>query len=156
MKLEYIEKLQDIGLNDKQARAYLALLELGRGSAASVASKSGLKPPTAYVILKELIARGFVRRIPKAKKQLFIAESPDVALTLFEERIAGFKEAIPGLDALAKGIGTLKTRTLFFEGMSGMRNAYMYRRDELKNSEYLAYFATAQDVHGELGIVFAQ
>lgn len=150
MKDEYIEKLQGIGLNSKQARAYLALLELGRGSAASVASRAGLKPPTAYVILKELIARGFVRKVPKAKKQLFIPESPDIALSIIQERVANFKTVVPALEALIDDATAFKTKTLYFEGLQGLRRAYAYRQSELHDCEYLAYFASAEDVQGEV------
>ena len=150
MEKEYIQKLQDIGLNDKQARAYLALLELGRGSAASVAAKAGLKPPTAYVILKELIARGFARRVPRAKKQLFMPEAPSIALASIQERVSNFRALVPALDALTEGVGAAKTRTMYFEGLAGLKRAYDYQSTELHDCEYLAYFASAEDVYGEL------
>lgn len=150
MDSEYLQKLQGVGFNEKQARAYLALLELGRGSAASVAARSGLKPPTAYVILKELIDRGFVHRVPKAKKQLFVPEAPEIALASIEERVASFKSVVPSLNALAKKKEATRTRTLFFEGVAGMKKAYAYKQDELRDTEYLAYFATAENISHEM------
>ncbi len=153
MDTEYLQKLQGVGLNDKQARAYLALLELGRGSAASVAAKANLKAPTAYVILKELIEQGFVHRVPKAKKHLFVPELPDLALASVEERVGGFRSIVPSLSALAKKSQSEKTRTLFFEGLAGMKKAYAYRQDELRGGEYLAYFATAENISREVETV---
>ena len=55
--MELKEALQTIGLNEKECAVYLALLQLGRASAYSVAQKSGLKKPTTYVILDELIEK---------------------------------------------------------------------------------------------------
>ena len=153
MEQEYIQKLQDVGLNEKQARAYLALLVLGRGSAASVAQKSGLKAPTTYVILKELIQKGFVRRVPKAKKQLFVPESPENALSSIEERVKDFKSILPELDSLTKREKQQKTQTLFFEGISGMKKAYAYRVDQYKNIEHLSYFASAEEISKELEVI---
>jgi HTH-type transcriptional regulator, sugar sensing transcriptional regulator len=146
MEPEDLQKLQEIGLSEKEARAYIALLALGRGSAASVANHSGLKTPTAYVILKSLLDKGFARRIPRAKKQLFAPETPAIALAAVEARVANFRSIIPSLDSLAKTAGKHKTRTLFFEGMAGMRKAYWYRMDELKNVESVAFFASAEDI----------
>jgi len=150
MEPEFLQKLEQVGLSDKEARAYVALLELGRGSAASVAGLSGLKTPTAYVILKNLTEKGFVRRVPRAKKQLFVPETPEVALAAVEERTAGFRSVIPMLAALSRKEGRHKTRTLFFEGLAGMRKAYWYRFDELRNKECVSFFASAEDISGKL------
>lgn len=150
MNREYISHLQDIGLTDKEARAYLSLLELGRGSSASVAELSGLKKPTAYVVLKNLIEKGFVRRIPKSKKQLFVAEPPSVALSASEVKLANFKSIIPNLDSLTKTSGKNKTRTLFFEGLSGMKKAYWYRNNDLKNAKYVSFYASVENISPEL------
>lgn len=150
MEPEYLTKLEEVGLSDKEAKAYIALLELGRGSAASVATRAGLKTPTAYVILKNLLNKGFVRRIPRAKKQLFAPETPALALAAIEERVTNFRSIIPGLDSLAKTVGKDKTRTLFFEGLSGMRKAYWYRLGELKSKECVAFYASAENISDKL------
>ncbi len=156
MEPEYIQKLQEIGLSEKEAQAYLALLLLGRGSAATVAERSGLKTPTAYVILKSLMEKGFARRIPRAKKQLFAPETPSIALAAVEGRVQEFRSIVPALDSLTKRNDKHKTRTLFFEGIAGMRKAYQYRLNELKNMDYVAFFASAEDISRELDAVLIE
>ena len=68
-----IEALQNLGLTDKEARVYTALLKRGRTSAYGIAEESGLKKPTTYVILDDLIEKGLASRIPRVRKQLFVA-----------------------------------------------------------------------------------
>ena len=70
------DALKNLGLNDKEARAYAALLELGQTTAYAVAERSGLKRPTVYVVLDELRQKGLVLKIPHVKKQLWSAKSP--------------------------------------------------------------------------------
>ena len=89
--IKTIEALQNIGLSEKEAKVYLALLQLGRTSAYAVAEKSGLKKPTAYVILGELMHKGLALKIPRNKKQLFIAKQPDEFFALVEERLNSAK-----------------------------------------------------------------
>ncbi len=56
MALESV--LQAAGLTDKEARIYLAALELGQAPVLRIAQKAGIKRPTAYVTLGELQAKG--------------------------------------------------------------------------------------------------
>ena len=55
--------LKNLGLNDKEANIYLALLQLGKSTATKIAKKSGLKRPTTYVIIEQLIDKGFVQKL---------------------------------------------------------------------------------------------
>ena len=48
------ETLINLGLNEKQAKVYLALLQLGQAGVTAVAEKAGTKRPTTYLILEEL------------------------------------------------------------------------------------------------------
>ena len=53
--------LENLGLSEKEAEIYLALLELGTGTVVEVAKKSGVKRPTAYLVLDELKKMGYIR-----------------------------------------------------------------------------------------------
>lgn len=69
--MQIIESLESLGLNEKEAKVYTALLQLGRVSAYSVSEKSGLKKPTTYVVLGELVKKGLVsKEVPRSRKQL--------------------------------------------------------------------------------------
>ncbi len=143
------ESLSILGLNEKQSAVYIALLQLGRGSAYSIADKAAIKRPTAYVILDELIDKGLVSRVPRARKQLYIAISPEQAFALAEEKLTIAKKKLPELLAMTKGADT-KANVLYFEGIKGMKQVMDYKRDENTSKELVGFYATSHDIPKEL------
>lgn len=144
--MDKIEALQNLGISEKAARAYLALLELGRGSAYSVAKKSGLKQPTAYVVLEELRASGLALKIPRPKKHLFVPKPPSEVFSLATSKLELLRGLLPELSALANKSET-KVKTLFYEGAEGLRQALWYRIDELNDKDFVAFWASGVDIH---------
>jgi sugar-specific transcriptional regulator TrmB len=71
------EELQKLGLNEHEARVYLAALGLGPSSAAQISEQTNIKRPTVYLALKNLIKQGIVFEIFANKKRLFQAEKPE-------------------------------------------------------------------------------
>jgi hypothetical protein len=151
--MQIIESLQSLGLNEKEAKVYTALLQLGRASAYSVAEKSGLKKPTAYVILGDLIEKGLVFKVPRLRKQLFAARSPDEFFAMAEERLSLAKKVLPELMAMAGG-ETTRVRSIFYEGLRGMRQSLWYRLKEMKRGEIVGFYATAENASEELKRLF--
>lgn len=153
--MELQEALQAIGLNEKESAVYLALLQLGRGSAYSIASKSGLKNPTTYVILDELIKKGLVQRVPRVRKQLYIALPPEQAFASAEEKLHEAKQKLPELSALTKGEGS-KVSAVYFEGVEGIKQLMEYRLKEMKGKSSVAFWATDKGVDPELTHYFKE
>lgn len=150
--LEYMdisEALSVLGLNEKQTAVYMALLQLGKGSAYSIADKAGIKRPTAYVILGELIDKGLAERVPRARKQQYRPISPEQAFGVAQERLSLAKERLPELLAMTKGADT-KVNVVYFEGLKGIKQVMDYKRDEDRGKEILGFYATAKDLPEEL------
>lgn len=147
--MELPEALHTIGLNDKQAAIYTALLQLGRASAYSVAVKSGLKKPTTYVILDELIGKGLATRVPREKKNLYVARSPEEAFSVAQERLNLAKQKLPELLAIKKGDET-KVSAIYFEGVAGIKRLLEYRLKDFSGQEMLAFWATDHGAPKEL------
>ncbi|MDR3548534.1 MAG: helix-turn-helix domain-containing protein [Candidatus Pacebacteria bacterium] len=143
------EALAVLGLNDKQIAVYTALLQLGKGSAYSIADKAGIKRPTTYVILGELIDKGLAERVPRARKQSYRPISPEQAFGVAEEKLSLAKEKLPELLAMSKGADT-KVNVLYFEGLKGIKQVMEYKRDEDKGKEILGFYATSKDLPKEL------
>lgn len=102
-----IETLLKLGLSEKEAKVYLAALELGSAPASKIAQKSGLNRPTTYVILEKLSNQGLVTSYDKGKVQFFTAEDPEQLARLIREqerdlelRANELKEKLPELKAL--------------------------------------------------------
>ncbi len=151
--MELQEALQAIGLNEKESAVYLALLQLGRGSAYSIAAKSKLKNPTTYVILDELIRKGLVQRVPRVRKQLYVAISPEQAFAAAQEKLSLAKHKLPELLALTKG-EKAKVSAVYFEGIEGIKQLMEYRLKEMQGQEMVAFWATDVNADPELKAYF--
>jgi sugar-specific transcriptional regulator TrmB len=147
--MELSTSLKNLGLSSKEASIYLALLELGKASAYVVAKKADLKKPTTYVILDGLIEKGFVSRVPRARKQLYVAEHPNELIRSYREKLNKVEGIIPQLLAIAQK-DSKSVKTIFLEGYEGMRKALWYRLDELDNSEFVGFYASADGVDKKL------
>jgi sugar-specific transcriptional regulator TrmB len=151
--MDISQALSTLGLNEKQAAVYLALLQLGKGSAYSIADKSGQKRPTTYVILGELIDKGLAERVPRARKQLYRAVSPDQVFGALEEKLALAKEKLPELLAMTKGVDT-KVSAVYFEGVKGIKQVMEYKQNEDYGKEVVGFYATSHNVPKELAEYF--
>jgi sugar-specific transcriptional regulator TrmB len=67
--MDLIQSLKNLGLNEKEAKVYVALLQCPGATAYLIARHSGLKRPTTYVVLEDLIDKGVVTKIPRAKSR---------------------------------------------------------------------------------------
>lgn len=142
--MDKLRALRTLGLSDKESKIYLALLELGRASAYTIATKAGIKKPTTYVLLEELIEKNFVLRVPKSKKQLFVARQPRELFERTRAELSDAESLIPELMSLMRQSDS-EVKTLFFEGESGIRDAWWYKLDEFKDTEMKAFYASTVD-----------
>jgi len=117
------EALVKNGLNEKEAKVYLALLELGTASAYSIAPKAGLKRPITYIVLEDLRQKGLVSIVPREKKTLYTAEAPNKLLTEVKQRQELLQRFMPNMEALYNSKKE-KPQVQLFEGMEGVKLIY--------------------------------
>ncbi len=137
-----IESLRNLGLSDKEARVYLALLQLGPATPYKISKRAHLKRPTAYVIAEELLEKGFVVQAP-GEKHTYIARPPDVLFEEFEKKVEASRKHLPELKGLRGGIAE-KPAVLYFEGVEGIRQALFHRVKETHNTEIVGFYADAE------------
>jgi sugar-specific transcriptional regulator TrmB len=140
------QELQKLGLNEKEARVYLALLDLGKSSAIAIADKAGVKRPTTYLVLSELARKGLVSVIPRVKKALYQAESPEKLSFLLESQRRVLKDIMPELLAHYKP-GGLKPSVKFFSGTEGIKTVYY---DTLKEGKEILAFLGVKEAEESL------
>jgi len=148
-----INTLRSVGLSEKEARTYLALLQLGTASSYAIAEKSGLKKPTTYVILEELMGKGIVIKIPTAKKQRFSAVPPEQLFQAAEQKIMTAKQSLRELESL-KGEKISNVKTLLYEGLNGIREALNYRLDDLEGTTIYGFWAHVANAEKEVVDLF--
>jgi len=136
---EITNSLQKIGLSEKEARIYVSLLKYGEATVSDIADEAGIKRPTAYVILDELRQKGLVLKIPHAKKTIFQVKAPDELYGEIVTNVNQFEKVLPKLRALNPSKKAIKT--LYFEGVDGVKEAMYYRFNDLKDSVDDGFFA---------------
>jgi len=115
--------LRQIGLTEKESAVYLAALQLGPASVLRIATKSGIKRPTAYITLAALQERGFVEATPKGATTLYQAADPEKILHNFDEKVALFRNALPELRSLLNAVPG-KPRVRLYEGKKNIVALY--------------------------------
>lgn len=120
-------ELTNLGLSEKEATVYLALLELSPAAVQDVAVRAGVNRTTTYLLVDALMRRGVVSTTTHGKKQLFVAEPPERLLTVLrlqrrelEEKERELLVAIPLLNALHNSRKE-KPQIRYFEGAEGVR-----------------------------------
>lgn len=117
------ESLQNLGLEDKEISAYLGLLEIGEATVLEISKKSGVKRPTAYLVLRSLEEKGFISRIIRGKKILFAPQHPQKLLTEAELRMKELQDVVPQLESLLKK-SSGRPRIMIYEGREALDRAY--------------------------------
>lgn len=122
-----VKQLQELGLPEKEARVYLAALELGSSTVQNISRKSGVNRATAYLYVESLIKRGLMSSVIRGKKRYFNAESPDQLVRLLEiekkeidSKKEEFEKRLPELQAIFN-LAEEKPKVRFFEGVEGIR-----------------------------------
>ncbi|HLG25677.1 MAG TPA: helix-turn-helix domain-containing protein [Candidatus Gracilibacteria bacterium] len=113
---------ENLGLTGKEAKIYLAALELGSNPVSAIASKAKLNRVTTYDILEKLIKRGMVSSIIKRKIKFFTAVDPELLLTEFKKRTGELEKALPDLKRLYGE--TVHPKVRYFEGIEGIKSIY--------------------------------
>lgn len=119
--------LEDLGLSEKEAKVYLACLELGESAPADIAKYSGINRATTYVIAEKLTKDGLISQLEKGKKTYFTAENPEQLLRLLrkqEQSIKNkeqeFQKYLPELKTIFDTAGE-RPKVRFFEGKEGLK-----------------------------------
>lgn len=146
--MEKIKALENLGLSEKEAKVYLALLELGQASGYKVAQKSGVKKPTTYVLLDELRKKELVVKMPGDKTKMFIAKSPEEFFASAQYRVNNAVESLPEILSVMKKQN--KVRTMYFEDISGLKQALWHQMQENTNNELVGFYALSENVDDDV------
>jgi sugar-specific transcriptional regulator TrmB len=134
------------GLDEKEAKVYLALLDLGSEKVFEIAKKAGIKRPTAYVILEQLYSKNYVIKTYHNKKVFYSAEKPDIILRSLRERQEQLELALPFLQARMAS-SKIKTKVRIYEARSGIEQVY----NEIYKSTTVSFFGSVKYLSDEFG-----
>jgi HTH-type transcriptional regulator, sugar sensing transcriptional regulator len=123
--------LKTIGLEEKEAKVYLAALELGPTNIQSLAEKSGIKRSTVYEMLKKLEPIGLITESIKGKRKIYIASEPEKLKRSIKEKEQLLNQILPELRSL-NNTGTVKPKITYYEGREGLRQIHNLSLEVIK------------------------
>ncbi|MCA9487870.1 MAG: hypothetical protein KC516_02820 [Nanoarchaeota archaeon] len=119
--MELVNNLVKFGMSEKEAKTYLACLEIGESLAGDISLKSKLPRTLTYDLLERLIQIGLISYVKKENKKYFSAVEPRELIRILAEKERSIKEVLPELEKLNKFPGILKPKVEVFEGKEGMK-----------------------------------
>ena len=133
--------LENIGLSGKEAKIYLACLEVGTNVVSEIAKKAELNRVTTYDILEKLIKKGFVSFLNKEKIKYFTATDPDLIAYETSRKADEFKKNLPQLKRLYGKVA--HARIQYFEGLDGIKAIYA---DTLSSTTEILNYANSKEI----------
>lgn len=135
--MELLDSLKKSGLSEKEAKVYLACLELGDSLASEIALKGNLPRTLVYDILERLIDLGLVSYAIKDNKKYFLAANPQELLRIIKEKEEAIKLSLPKLKEIQKVRGIKRPKVEVYEGNEGMKTVM----DAILRSSAKEFFA---------------
>lgn len=119
-----------LGLDIKESKVYLAVLNLGKGTITDIARQSQIKRTTVYNHLEKLLSDSLVFKTTSKKRVFYCAENPQKIVQLInkqqillEDKKSQVTKFIPELTKLYSS-GFERPKVSFYEGLDGIRNIY--------------------------------
>lgn len=121
MKTEEI--IEQLGLNEREAKVYLAALELGGETIKRIAEKAGLERTGTYYLIEGLIAKGLMSRSFRGQRKIYLAVEPTKLVKLAEQKLQNLRQILPNLEAI-HNLNPIKPTIRFYEGKEGFQEIY--------------------------------
>lgn len=132
------QDLLTLGLSEKEAKVYLAALELGKATAQIIAKKSRINRATTYFVLRSLMKLGLMSEVDDGKTTRFTAESPERMEVLLKRKEEDIKisekllsKVLPELRSIYNHSGN-KPIVRYYDGPEGPR---ILREEILKKTK---------------------
>ena len=159
MDEKQVNNLMKLGFTDGEAKAYLALIELGSCTVGPLVKRTGIAYSRIYEVLERLIKKGVASFIIKDKTKYFQAVNPSSLFDYIEKKETELenqkiflKEFVPQLVCLQKEKPDQSAE--IFIGKKGLRSAYeKFYSDINKDSEQLFIYLHEKE-HAEESDLF--
>jgi HTH-type transcriptional regulator, sugar sensing transcriptional regulator len=149
---KHIEQLTTLGLTPGEAKAYLAMIQIGPSRVGKIVEISGVSQSKIYNVLDRLILKGLASYNIQDNIKHFQSLEPSrlqdyVLKKEFEVRKQ--KESISQIiQDLSKNIyATKRSASEIFVGERSLRSAYIVLLDNAKKGDVLRYFYPYSDFH---------
>ena len=142
---KYIERLVNLGLKEREAKVYLALLLIQNATASNLQKISGMRQNKIYEIVGNLARLGYCNERQEGRKRTYEAVDPKLALENpiknLEYRLEDAKNLLEELHTVYESAEEVKEPFEYIEIVHGNDNIHRKFIELLKNveSELLAF-----------------
>jgi len=148
-----ISELEQLGLSNKEAKLYLASLELGKAKASDLANYTDINRGTVYDVAKTLFRHGLMSTVQQGRITYFVAHSPEDFVARMNERVKRAQELLPEIDSVMR-TKYHRPKLRFYEGIDGLKAIY---KETLKcQSKKMLQFVSVKEVFESVGKDFAK
>ncbi len=139
MEVEKI--LEDVGLDENEAKIYLAVLALGEATVLPISKKSGIGRTYCYDILDSLVEKGLVTYVEKRGRRRYSATEPKMIKKLLHEKLTQLDSILPDLEGLYQK-APIRPKVRFFEGREGVE---IIHQEILKEAKEVWFVGSIED-----------
>ena len=143
MEIESI--LSKIGLGQGAIKVYLSCLQLGAATITEIAKAAQTKRPTTYLIVEDLIIRGYLSIQKKGLKKYYYPEPPSRLLQQLRFRVREMETLLPEIEALYNE-PKQKPKIRIYEGNQAMLDIYEELYGYLGKKEEALFFTAISDM----------
>ncbi|MEI6477404.1 MAG: helix-turn-helix domain-containing protein [bacterium] len=147
------EELISLGLSDKEAELYLALLELGPSKAKDISAYTELNRGTIYDVARSLFKKGLVSSTQKKNITHFVASPPHRYIYQLNQEVTAATSLMPAIEDMIQS-SSYRPVVRFFEGVEGIKTVY---EETLRcRSKEIVCFVSAREILEVVGEEFMQ
>ena len=133
--------LQNIGLTQKEAKIYLAALEVGSSPVSKIAAKAKINRVTTYSIIEKLISKGMFNFMTRNKIKFYTATDPEILVNEYKRRSNDLLKVLPDLKRLHGDSSHPQIR--YFEGLDGIKAIYA---DTLNSKTEILNYCNSKEI----------
>jgi len=148
-----LEKI--VGLSEKEAKIFTALLSLGEASIIEIAKKAEIKRTTVYNLLPELINNGLIQTSLKKKRRVYFVEDVRDLQTNLQNKERLLASLLPELQA-THNILPFKPKITYYEGFEGLKTMYWDTINSLRPGDEILEILGTKDVYDFFTKEFAE
>jgi HTH-type transcriptional regulator, sugar sensing transcriptional regulator len=137
-----VRDLEGLGLSDRGAKIYLALLEIGQATALEISEKIKVPKSTVHDTLKYLSGMGLATHYSRKNRIIFTPGNPDVLAERIEKTEKTFNRILPELKLLYVG-DRKRPRVRFYETKEGIEAAITEMVAETKEILFISHLSSA-------------
>lgn len=143
---------RNLGLSEKEAAVYIAILELGSSTIQPIAKHSGIKRTSIYYFIDHLVELGLAETAEIRGRTHYKALPPDGLVALQERRLDEIKNALPQFASIFN-VSTKKPKISYYEGTEQIQNIML---EETRCKEVLGIWPGTMAVDVVGGMAFME